>query len=135
MTSFTIFTLFISYIVKIFPIDPNSLRLLATVIIGLLCLLFVTTFVATRFQVIFADLQIALPMLTTVVLAVPRIVYAVLIGIDGLICSPEEAANLRSIVGSDMLLVTPGVRPAGAPARALVRRRWSGRRRHRESAR
>ena len=36
------------------------------------------------------------------------------IGIDGLICSPEEAANLRTIVGSDMLLVTPGIRPAGA---------------------
>ena len=34
MASFTIFTLFISYIVKIFPINPNSLRLVATVIIG-----------------------------------------------------------------------------------------------------
>jgi orotidine-5'-phosphate decarboxylase len=36
------------------------------------------------------------------------------IGIDGLICSPEEAANLRGIVGPDMLLVTPGIRPTGA---------------------
>jgi orotidine-5'-phosphate decarboxylase len=36
------------------------------------------------------------------------------IGIDGLICSPEEAANLRGIVGPDMLLVAPGIRPAGA---------------------
>ena len=36
MTSFTLFTLFISYLVKIFPIDPNSLRLVATIIIGLL---------------------------------------------------------------------------------------------------
>jgi orotidine-5'-phosphate decarboxylase len=38
------------------------------------------------------------------------------IGVDGLVCSAEEAANLRSHVGSDMLLVTPGIRPAGAEA-------------------
>jgi orotidine-5'-phosphate decarboxylase len=48
--------------------------------------------------------------------AAERAKTALEIGIDGLICSPEEAANLRSIVGSDMLLVTPGIRPAGAAA-------------------
>ncbi len=36
------------------------------------------------------------------------------IGVDGLVCSAEEAANLRSIVGTKMVLVTPGIRPAGA---------------------
>jgi orotidine-5'-phosphate decarboxylase len=36
------------------------------------------------------------------------------IGIDGLVCSAEEAVNLRTVVGSDLLLVTPGIRPAGA---------------------
>jgi orotidine-5'-phosphate decarboxylase len=46
--------------------------------------------------------------------AAERAKNAVAIGIDGLICSPEEAATLRAIVGADMLLVTPGVRPAGA---------------------
>jgi orotidine-5'-phosphate decarboxylase len=46
--------------------------------------------------------------------AAERAKNALEIGIDGLICSPEEAANLRTIVGSDMLLVTPGIRPAGA---------------------
>jgi orotidine-5'-phosphate decarboxylase len=35
-------------------------------------------------------------------------------GVDGLVCSPEEAAPLRLVVGSDMTFVTPGIRPAGA---------------------
>ncbi|WP_022721126.1 orotidine-5'-phosphate decarboxylase [Rhodopseudomonas sp. B29] len=39
---------------------------------------------------------------------------ALAIGVDGLVCSPEEAAHLRGIVGPDMVLVTPGIRPAGA---------------------
>ncbi len=38
------------------------------------------------------------------------------IGIDGLVCSPEEAANLRVVVGREMALVTPGIRPAGSAA-------------------
>jgi orotidine-5'-phosphate decarboxylase len=51
------------------------------------------------------------------------------IGIDGLVCSPEEAANLRKLAGPAMALVTPGIRPAGSatgdqkrimtPARAI----------------
>jgi orotidine-5'-phosphate decarboxylase len=35
------------------------------------------------------------------------------LGVDGLVCSPEEASPLRLAVGNDMLFVTPGVRPAG----------------------
>jgi len=38
---------------------------------------------------------------------------ALALGIDGLVCSPEETAALRKITGSRMSLVTPGVRPAG----------------------
>ena len=51
------------------------------------------------------------------------------LGADGLVCSPEEAAALRTIVGRQMDLVTPGIRPAGSaigdqkrimtPARAI----------------
>ena len=37
-------------------------------------------------------------------------------GMDGLVCSPEEAANLRPIVGPDVLLITPGIRPSGSAA-------------------
>src|SRR5436853_7675522 len=36
------------------------------------------------------------------------------IGVDGLVCSAEEAAKLRTIVSAGMVLVTPGIRPAGA---------------------
>jgi orotidine-5'-phosphate decarboxylase len=38
------------------------------------------------------------------------------IGVDGLVCSPEEANALRGIAGDKKLLVTPGIRPAGASA-------------------
>jgi len=36
------------------------------------------------------------------------------IGVDGLVCSAEEAAALRPAIGAHMVLVTPGIRPAGA---------------------
>jgi orotidine-5'-phosphate decarboxylase len=39
---------------------------------------------------------------------------AIACGIDGLVASPLEAAALRKIVGADTILVTPGVRSAGA---------------------
>ena len=35
-------------------------------------------------------------------------------GLDGVVCSPREAAQLRSERGDDFLLITPGVRPASA---------------------
>jgi orotidine-5'-phosphate decarboxylase len=35
-------------------------------------------------------------------------------GVHGLILSAEEAAPMRAQLGADMLLVTPGIRPAGA---------------------
>jgi orotidine-5'-phosphate decarboxylase len=38
------------------------------------------------------------------------------LGIDGMVCSPEEASNLRSIIDPAMVLVTPGIRPAGSAA-------------------
>src|SRR5712672_1777187 len=45
-----------------------------------------------------------------------RAQQAQVLGVDGLVCSPEEAASLHKIVGHQMTLVTPGVRPAGAAA-------------------
>jgi len=45
-----------------------------------------------------------------------RAQQAQVLGVDGLVCSPEEAAALRKIVGHQMNLVTPGIRPAGASA-------------------
>jgi len=37
-------------------------------------------------------------------------------GMGGIVCSPLEAANMRGVVGPDMVLVTPGIRPAGSAA-------------------
>ena len=35
-------------------------------------------------------------------------------GMGGLVCSAAEAALVRRLIGSDMALVTPGIRPAGS---------------------
>jgi len=37
-------------------------------------------------------------------------------GITGLVCSPEEVAQLRAELGRDSLLVVPGIRPVGSAA-------------------
>ena len=43
-----------------------------------------------------------------------RAQQAQVLGVDGIVCSAEEAAHLHKIVGHQMCLVTPGIRPAGA---------------------
>src|SRR6516164_695423 len=63
-------------------------------------------------------------------LVAARAKQAQLLGIDGLVCSAAEAAGLRKIVGHQLLLVTPGIRPPGSatgdqkrvmtPARAIA---------------
>lgn len=41
---------------------------------------------------------------------------AVAAGARALVCSPQEVAVVRAEVGPDVVLITPGVRPAGASA-------------------
>ncbi|MDP3000927.1 MAG: orotidine-5'-phosphate decarboxylase [Bryobacterales bacterium] len=43
-----------------------------------------------------------------------RVRKAMEAGIDGIVCSPLEAASVRALAGPDAILVTPGVRSAGA---------------------
>ena len=43
-------------------------------------------------------------------------VLAVDAGARGLVCSPQEVAAVRAEVGPGILLITPGIRPAGASA-------------------
>jgi orotidine-5'-phosphate decarboxylase len=63
-----------------------------------------------------ADLQAAGYRLSVSDLVEARARQAQALGVDGLVCSPEEAAALRQIVGRSMSLVTPGIRPAGTPS-------------------
>ena len=76
-----------------------------------------------------ADLAAAGYEMSVPELAAARAEQARDIGVDGLVCSAEEAAKLRGIAGPGMVLVTPGIRPAGSasgdqkrimtPARAI----------------
>jgi orotidine-5'-phosphate decarboxylase len=76
-----------------------------------------------------ADLAAAGYEMSVTELAAARAAQARDIGVDGLVCSAEEAASLRDIAGPGMVLVTPGIRPAGSasgdqkrimtPARAI----------------
>ena len=43
-----------------------------------------------------------------------RVRKAIEAGMDGIVCSPLEVARVREIAGPRMILVTPGVRSAGA---------------------
>jgi orotidine-5'-phosphate decarboxylase len=76
-----------------------------------------------------ADLAAAGYDMSVAELAAARAGQARDIGVDGLVCSAEEATDLRKIVGPGMVLVTPGIRPMGSatgdqkrvtsPARAI----------------
>jgi orotidine-5'-phosphate decarboxylase len=48
-------------------------------------------------------------------------VLAVDAGAHGLVCSAREVADVRAEVGPDILLVTPGIRPAGSDANDQAR--------------
>ncbi|MDL2398989.1 orotidine-5'-phosphate decarboxylase [Rhizobium mayense] len=47
-------------------------------------------------------------------LVLRRAEQALLAGMGGIVCSAEESAAVRKIIGPNMALVTPGIRPAGS---------------------
>ena len=49
-------------------------------------------------------------------LVMRRAEQALAAGMGGIVCSAEESAAVRKIAGSDMAIVTPGIRPAGSDA-------------------
>src|ERR1700741_2208308 len=61
-----------------------------------------------------ADLAAAGYDFTVPELVAERAAQARDIGVDGLVCLPEEAAALPGIIGPGIALVTPGIRPADA---------------------
>src|SRR5690242_4402200 len=63
-----------------------------------------------------ADLAAAGYQMNVSELASARAAQARDTGVDGLVCSAEEVATLRTIAGPSMVLVTPGIRPAGSVA-------------------
>jgi orotidine-5'-phosphate decarboxylase len=58
-----------------------------------------------------ADLGYPCPVADLVALRVRKAMEA---GIDGIVCSPLEAASVRALAGPRAILVTPGVRSGGA---------------------
>jgi orotidine-5'-phosphate decarboxylase len=60
-----------------------------------------------------ADLAEAGYRLTVRELVLHRAAQAKAIGIDGLVASAQEMPDLRRAVGKEMILVAPGIRPAG----------------------
>lgn len=49
-------------------------------------------------------------------LVLRRSEQALAAGMGGIVCSAEESAAVRKIVGPDLAIVTPGIRPAGSEA-------------------
>ncbi|MDI7864576.1 orotidine-5'-phosphate decarboxylase [Rhizobiaceae bacterium n13] len=47
-------------------------------------------------------------------LVLKRAAQARTAGMGGIVCSAEESAAVRAVVGPDMAIVTPGIRPAGS---------------------
>src|SRR4029450_13929952 len=77
-----------------------------------------------------ADLAAAGYDFTVKELVAERAAQARDVGVDGLVGSPEEAEGLKPVIEGGVVLVTPGIRPAGAekgnqkriltPARAIA---------------
>ena len=89
---------------------PQTMRAAVAARTGSLRILAVT--VLTSYDAV--DLSEAGYVGTVADLVLRRAEQACDIGVDGIVCSAEEASALRPHIKSPMVLVTPGIRPAGA---------------------
>lgn len=61
-----------------------------------------------------ADLQAAGYQECAADLVARRVADAATAGMDGIVCSAQEAGAMRALAGNDLAIVTPGIRPVGA---------------------
>ena len=74
-------------------------------------LIAVTQLTSTSQEQMVADQNIQTSLLSSVVHYASRAKEA---GLDGVVCSAQEATAIKLTTGSDMLCLTPGIRPSGA---------------------
>jgi orotidine-5'-phosphate decarboxylase len=90
---------------------PETLRAAAQVAAGTPLRLLAVTVLTSMDDTSLAAIGLQGPMSA----AVMRLAaVAIDCGVQGLVCSPAECAALRGQFGRDVLLVTPGIRPAGS---------------------
>jgi len=90
---------------------PETLRAAASVVAGTQLRLLAVTVLTSMDDTSLASIGLSGPTSS----AVMRLAaLAVDCGVNGLVCAPAECSALRARFGRDVLLVTPGIRPAGS---------------------
>ncbi|MET0390376.1 MAG: orotidine-5'-phosphate decarboxylase [Polyangiales bacterium] len=100
-----------SYLTLHAAAGPDALQAAARAAAGTQLQLLAVTVLTSSDEAVLAAIGMQGP-LTAAVTRLARL--AVDSGVSGLVCAPTDCLQLRQAVGNEVLLVTPGVRPAGA---------------------